>query len=176
LSLTAIAGFRSSRHCSAFPADIIAKITPRAAAIWYLDNGTLKRAKKYGHGSYSISTKKLPFAQLEAIAYHFEKIGMGRTTLREGHGLIWHGERSKLFAKAIAPFVPECMGYKLGRLIDVRCKTMPARMELHDRWRYSLAAQTESEAVGDVVCGVTRLATATRDSPSGDRLASAAPN
>jgi LAGLIDADG DNA endonuclease family len=96
------------------PADMIAKITPRIAAIWYLDDGTLKRAKKYGHGSYSIYAKKLSFEQLEMIANHFDKIGMGRPTVNEGRGLVWHGERSERFERRLPRSFPSAWDTSLA--------------------------------------------------------------
>jgi len=44
------------------PDGVIARITPRVAAIWFLDDGTYSGGKKYGEGRYSIAAGKLPLA------------------------------------------------------------------------------------------------------------------
>ena len=138
------------------PDEHIARITPRATAIWYLDDGSYKPVKKYGAGTCSIAIKMASETMLTKLADHFESIGLGRPSISVGKGLYWYGEESRLFQKGICEYVPECMAYKLSpwyaplgkmpskmkpievlterELIDIYSVTPPAE----NRYRYDL--------------------------------------
>lgn len=104
----------------------IDRLTARAVAIWFMDDGTYSAASgglKYGEGRYNIAVKGLSAANLEAIAVKIAALGMGQATVKEGKGLIFSGENAKLFGEAIQKYVPVCMAYKLNRKLTAQGDT-----------------------------------------------------
>ena len=100
------------------PQQFVERITPRVAAIWFMDDGSYSAKSgglKYGEGRYTIAAKKLSQDNLEAIALHMQKIGLGLPRAKAGVGLVWGGEAAAEFGRAISAYVPECMSYKLNR-------------------------------------------------------------
>lgn len=100
------------------PQEFIKRITPRVAAIWFMDDGSYSAQHgglKYGEGRYVIAAKKLTQTNLEEIAAHMQEIGLGMPRAKEGVGLIWGGQEAARFGQGIAPYVPYCMAYKLNR-------------------------------------------------------------
>lgn len=101
----------------------IDRLTVRAVAIWFMDDGSYSAASgglKYGEGRYTIAAKGLSAENLEAIAAKITALGMGQATIKEGKGLILSGENAKLFGEAIQIYVPECMAYKLNRKLKAQ--------------------------------------------------------
>lgn len=101
----------------------IDRLTVRAVAIWFMDDGSYSAASgglKYGEGRYTIAVKGLSADDLEAIAAKIAALGMGQATIKEGKGLIFSGESAKLFGEAIQTYVPECMAYKLNRKLKAQ--------------------------------------------------------
>jgi recombination protein RecA len=100
------------------PETWVEKIDAFVAAIWFMDDGTYSAKSgglKYGDGKYEIAAKKLTQANLDLIASHFQKIGLGLPKAVAGRGLKWIGEQAALFGASIARYVPSSMSYKLNR-------------------------------------------------------------
>jgi recombination protein RecA len=96
------------------PEEYIDQLTSLSIAIWYMDDGTYARVKKYGAGKCSIAAKMLPSKELSLIADKIDRLGMGNAKMVEGKGLFFYGENSRLFQEGVSPYVPECMSYKIS--------------------------------------------------------------
>lgn len=110
----------SSLHAQAYSPDgrtisdqMIADLDARAVAVWYADGGTFSESfQKWGDSKAEICNKSLTRADQERLAERLAELGMGRPTVGN-HGLVFSGERTRLFMEAIAPFLPPVMDYKL---------------------------------------------------------------
>lgn len=107
------AGIHKAKGLIAVPDEILAKVTLRTLAIWYLGDGTYQRAAKYGYGKYHLALTRADPGQLARIAMHLATLGAGEAAVTPGRGLSWYGDEAARFGQAIAPFVPACMAYKL---------------------------------------------------------------
>jgi recombination protein RecA len=98
------------------PLSFVSRLTPKAVAIWYQDDGNYSGShKRWGWGKCSISARCLTKNVLDAIAIHLQNLGMGMATAREGRGLQWNGDNSRQFQQVIAPFVHPSMRYKIKK-------------------------------------------------------------
>ena len=96
------------------PDEWIKKITPKVAAIWYQDDGTFSGSyAKWGNGTCNISATKLGFECMKKISEHFDFIGMGKPSFKEGRGFFWSGKESGKFQAAIEKYVHPSMRYKI---------------------------------------------------------------
>lgn len=112
------------------PQEYVDRLTLRALAIWYLDDGTYGGSHDYwGWGKPSICTKVLDLDSLARFAKRIRRLGAGMPTIKVGRGLQWSGINAREFLKSIAPYVPKCMDYKIKKGIVVGGKLEIAKME-----------------------------------------------
>jgi recombination protein RecA len=99
--------------------ELIDQLSPLAAAIWYMDDGTFDK----GRGNRcSICCAGLPREKQELLVEWFNRQGIYPTLSARGHIMFTISETSK-FHEMIAPYVHPSMQYKLmpayrGRFID----------------------------------------------------------
>jgi len=118
------------------PQEYVKQLTLRALAIWYLDDGTYGGSPQvWGWGRPSISTKTIDLDSLARFAKKIRSIGAGMPTVKVGRGLVWGKGNACEFFRAIAPYVPPCMEYKIkaglktGGLLAV--EKMEPRLEVY---------------------------------------------
>ncbi len=102
-----------------------------AIAVWYADDGTFSGSfDRWGHGKAEICAKSLGVADRELLARRCEELGMGRPTVT-GRGLLFSGERTRMFHERIAPFVHPSMAYKLHPSVRDRFAWQPDMSDAH---------------------------------------------
>ena len=93
--------------------EMLAQLDARAVAVWYGDDGNFSGYyARWGHGKSVIASKSLSRADKDRLADRLDELGMGRPTVR-WNGLMFSGERTRLFQEAIAPYLPLAVNYKL---------------------------------------------------------------
>jgi recombination protein RecA len=110
---------------------LVASLDERAIAVWYLDDGTFNGAyERWGHGKAEICAKSLSPDHLELLARRCEELGMGRPTVT-GRGLLFSGDRTRMFHERIASFVHPSMAYKLHPALRGRFSWHPDMSDAH---------------------------------------------
>lgn len=89
-------------------------LSPQALAVWYLDDGSLNRR----YGTVVLCTNCFSRAEQDLIIrYLHERWGIeAKLEPRRNNQFVIriNASQSKAFRSIIAPYVPECMSYKLG--------------------------------------------------------------
>jgi recombination protein RecA len=105
--------YEGNGHKHAVSEELVGKLDARAIAVWYADDGTFGGTyERWGHGKAEICAKSLGREHRELLAQRCEELGMGRPTVT-GRGVLFSGERTRLFHERIAPYVHPSMDYKL---------------------------------------------------------------
>ena len=90
-------------------------------AIWYMDDGSFGGYyEKWGHGKSAISVKRLTQEEKSLLCDKLVKLGLPRPAITKNGALLWSGTDCEKFQKKIAPYVPECMHYKIHPNIVVK--------------------------------------------------------
>jgi recombination protein RecA len=111
--------------------ELIEQLDERAIAAWYCDDGTFSgHYRRWGHGKAEICSKALSKTDQERLAIRCEQLGMGRPTVGN-HGLIFSGERTRMFHEKVAPYVHPSLGYKLHPDFRGRFKWHPDTSDAH---------------------------------------------
>jgi recombination protein RecA len=93
--------------------DLIEELDARAIAAWYCDDGSMTGSyKRWGNGRSMIYSTTLDEADKERLAVRCEELGMSRPTV-VSNGLLFSGERTRLFQEKVAPYVHPSLSYKL---------------------------------------------------------------
>jgi recombination protein RecA len=93
--------------------DLIARLDPRAIAVWYADDGAFSgHYSRWGHGKAEICAKSFGRVDRELLAQRCDQLGMGLPTVTD-RGLLFSGDRTRLFHERIAPYVHPQLDYKL---------------------------------------------------------------
>src|SRR5439155_10377937 len=109
----------------------VAKLEARAIAVWYADDGTFSGSyERWGHGKAEICATSLGREHRELLAQRCEQLGMGRPTVTE-RGLLFSGERTRLFHERIAPYVHPAVGYKLHPALRGQFQWEPDTSDAH---------------------------------------------
>lgn len=102
---------------------LISKIDLISLAIWYLDDGSFGGFyEKWGNGKSSIYAKNLPIEYKKKVIEHVEnELGIRLGISKQG--FICSGKNNYVFHEKIAPYVPECMSYKIHPKLRHLCGT-----------------------------------------------------
>jgi recombination protein RecA len=93
--------------------DFVARLDARAIAVWYADDGSFSGSySRWGHGKSEIYAKSFGRIDRELLAQRCDELGMGRPTVTD-RGLLFSGDRTRLFQERIAPYVHRSLDYKL---------------------------------------------------------------
>jgi len=93
--------------------ELVGQLDERAIAVWYADDGTFSGSyARWGHGKAEICAVSLDRESRELLAERCDELGMGRPTVT-GRGLLFSGDRARLFHERIAPYVHPNVDYKL---------------------------------------------------------------
>jgi recombination protein RecA len=107
------AAYEGNGGKSAVTEELVNALDERAVAVWYADDGTFSGTyARWGHGKAEICAKSLAPKHRELLARRCEELGMGRPTVTE-RGLLFSGDRTRMFHERIAPYVHPSMAYKL---------------------------------------------------------------
>jgi recombination protein RecA len=118
-----------SKH--AVTEELVAQLDARAIAVWYADDGTFSGSyERWGHGKAEICAKSLGREGRELLANRCEQLGMGRPTVTQ-RGLLFSGERTRLFHERIAPYVHPAVDYKLHPDLRGQFKWEPDTSDAH---------------------------------------------
>jgi recombination protein RecA len=110
---------------------LIQQLDERAIAAWYCDDGTFGgHYKRWGHGKSEIACPSLSHTDRERLADRCEQLGMGRPTVRD-RGLLFSGERTRLFQEQIASYVHPSLDYKLHPDLRRRFTWHPDTSDAH---------------------------------------------
>lgn len=102
-----------ANKCVSGLSSIIPSITLKSLAIWYLDDGSLGgQYKKWGGGRTSIAASCLTELDKTLLLARFEELGIDAPTVNDT-GFEWYGKKSEKIQRLLAPYIPECMHYKL---------------------------------------------------------------
>ncbi len=116
---------------SAVTAELVGKLDAKAIAVWYADDGTFSGSyERWGRGKAEICAKSLGREHRELLAARCEELGMGRPTVTE-RGLLFSGERTRLFQERIAPHVHPSLSYKLHPELRDRFCWQPDLSDAH---------------------------------------------
>ncbi|MBA2463187.1 MAG: recombinase RecA [Actinobacteria bacterium] len=103
----------------------------RAIAVWYADDGTFSGSyERWGHGKAEICAKGFSREARELLGARCEELGMGLPTVTD-RGLLFSGERTKLFHARIAPYVHPSLDYKLHPDLRGLFRWEPDRSDAH---------------------------------------------
>jgi recombination protein RecA len=118
-----------SKH--AVTQELVGKLDARAIAVWYADDGTFGGTyERWGHGKAEICAKSLDRDHRELLAGRCEELGMGRPTVT-GRGLLFSGDRTRMFHERIAPYIHPSMDYKLHPDLRGRFEWNPDTSDAH---------------------------------------------
>ncbi len=93
--------------------DAIAEmLTPLEVALWYMDDGTLSKRKKWGGDRSQLCIAGWDTESRERIRMFF--IDRGMECALYGGNLVFSVEGTLWFQEAICKFIPSCMQYKLS--------------------------------------------------------------
>jgi len=105
--------YQGNGHKHAVSEELVRKLDARAIAVWYADDGTFGgHYERWGHGKAEICAKSLGRDHRELLARRCEELGMGRPTVTN-RGVLFSGDRTRMFHERIAPYVHPSMDYKL---------------------------------------------------------------
>jgi recombination protein RecA len=111
--------------------ELVSSLDERGIAVWYLDDGTFGGTyERWGHGKAEICAKSLSPDHRELLARRCEELGMGRPTIT-GRGLLFSGDRTRMFHERIAPFVHPSMAHKLHPALRGRFSWHPDTSDAH---------------------------------------------
>jgi recombination protein RecA len=111
--------------------EFVESLDAKAIAVWYMDDGSFSgHYERWGHGKAEICAKGLGVADRQRLAERCEELDMGRPTVT-GRGLLFSGERTRLFHERIAPFVHPSMAYKLHPAVRGRFEWSPDMSDAH---------------------------------------------
>lgn len=97
--------------------ELISDMGVLGLTLWYLDDGTFSGSfDQWGNGKSVIYVKRWSVEQREKAADLIRDL-IGVRPTSTGNGLLFSGERTRVFHEAIAPYVPECMEYKLHPML-----------------------------------------------------------
>ncbi len=110
---------------------LLAGLDERSIAAWYCDDGTFSgHYKRWGHGKAEICAKALSADDRGRLAVRCEELGMGRPTVTDV-GLLFSGERTRMFHEKIAPYVHPSLDYKLHPNLRGRFAWDPDTSDAH---------------------------------------------
>jgi recombination protein RecA len=110
---------------------LVAQLDERSIAAWYCDDGTFSgHYKRWGNGKAEICIKALGREDCERLAIRCEELGMGRPTVTD-KGLLFSGERTRMFHEKIAPYVHPSLAYKLHPDLRGRFTWHPDTSDAH---------------------------------------------
>jgi recombination protein RecA len=111
--------------------EVAQSLDARAIAVWYADDGTFSGSyERWGNGKAEICAKGLARESCDLLARRCEDLGMGRPTVTE-RGLVFSGERTRMFHERIAPYVHPSVGYKLHPSLRGRFDWQPDTSDAH---------------------------------------------
>jgi recombination protein RecA len=119
-----------SRKCTV-DEQFVSTLDARAIAVWYADDGTFSGSyERWGHGKSEISAKGFNEEARELLAIRCEQLEMGRPTVTS-RGLVFTGERTRLFQERIARHIHPSMSYKLHPSLRGRFEWHPDQSDAH---------------------------------------------
>ena len=90
------------------------RLSPLSLAVWYLDDGSLN--KRYG--TITLSTNSFSFEEqvlmVEYFLSHFDIEAKIEPRRNKQFCLRINASQAKAFLEIVAPYIPDCMAYKLG--------------------------------------------------------------
>jgi recombination protein RecA len=123
--------YRGNGGKCAVTEDIVERLDARAIALWYADDGTFSGSfERWGHGKAEICAKSLGRVDRELLAQRCEELRMGRPTVTD-RGLLFSGQRTRMFHERIAQYVHPSMAYKLHPDLRGRFEWNPDASEAH---------------------------------------------
>jgi recombination protein RecA len=103
----------------------------RAIAVWYADDGAFSGSyERWGHGKAEICAKALGREHRELLASRCEQLGLSRPTVTD-RGLVFSGDRTRMFHQGIARYVHPCVGYKVHPDFRGRFDWHPDQSDAH---------------------------------------------
>lgn len=111
-----------------FPANLHELITPRALAIWYLDDGTLHR-KYHPHITFGLDD-----TSLKRCVRAFKALGLSPELYETKRSMSFcFPSQDKVFFDLIREYVPDCMSYKIPVYSNRKAQDINARKLTPDR-------------------------------------------
>lgn len=108
------------------PAWIADRLNPRMLALWFMDDGHLRVRPPRQPGA-EIATNDFTDADRRLLAEGLMRLGIRAKPLRGR--LQFDVEATRRLSAAIAPFVPECMRYKLHPEVEAEVPFAPAALD-----------------------------------------------